>query len=67
MRIKMTLPNADAERLRSRVLGSAEAVERDDTSGDQWEVVRSAFSVLDALSSLDTGSLDRPWPVPCAQ
>ena len=42
MRIKVTLPTTDAERLRTRVLESAETTERDDSSGEQWEAVRSA-------------------------
>ncbi|KAI0726043.1 Shwachman-Bodian-diamond syndrome protein [Fomitopsis betulina] len=39
MRIKVTLPKVDAERLRTRVLESAETVERDNSSDEQWETV----------------------------
>lgn len=42
MRVKVTLPTADAEQLRSRILDSADIVERDDSSGEQWEAVRAA-------------------------
>lgn len=41
MRVKVLLPTVDAERLRPRILESAETVERDDSSGEQWEAVRA--------------------------
>lgn len=44
MRIKVTLPKVDAERLRTRVLESAETVERDNSSDEQWETVRAAYA-----------------------
>ncbi|TFY54260.1 hypothetical protein EVJ58_g8967 [Rhodofomes roseus] len=53
MRVKVTMPKAEAERLRSRIIEGAETVERDDQSGEQWETVLlidpGQFRVLNEL------------------
>lgn len=41
MRVRLTVPAADADRLRAQVLESAESVEREETGSDEWETVRS--------------------------
>ena len=40
MRVRVSVPAADAERVKARVLESAEAVEKDEQPGDEWETVR---------------------------
>ena len=40
MRVRVSVPQADAERVRDKVLESAEAVEKDERGGDEWETVR---------------------------
>lgn len=53
MRVFITLPNADAERVRTRVLEAAERVERDDKGAEKWETILfidpSQFRVLNDL------------------
>ncbi|PIL29943.1 hypothetical protein GSI_07854 [Ganoderma sinense ZZ0214-1] len=39
MRVRVNVPVADAERVKEKVLGSAEAVEKDEQGGDEWETV----------------------------
>jgi ribosome maturation protein Sdo1 len=39
MRIRVTMPNADGERLREKVLGGAEKVEKDEVTAGNWEIV----------------------------
>ncbi|KAI1785410.1 Shwachman-Bodian-diamond syndrome protein [Ganoderma leucocontextum] len=39
MRVKVSMPKADAERVREKVLESAESVEKDEQGGDEWETV----------------------------
>ncbi|PIL36325.1 hypothetical protein GSI_00013 [Ganoderma sinense ZZ0214-1] len=36
---RVPVPAADAERVKEKVLGSAEAVEKDELGGDEWETV----------------------------
>ena len=40
MRVRVSVPAADAERVKAKVLESAEAVEKDEQLGDEWETVR---------------------------
>lgn len=40
MRIKVSLPVADADKLREKILESAEKVEQDETSQTDWVIVR---------------------------
>ena len=40
MRVRVSVPAADVERVKETVLGSAEAVEKDDLGEDEWETVR---------------------------
>ena len=46
MRIKVSLPVADANLLREKILEGAEKVERDDTTQEDWEAVCSAQNIL---------------------
>jgi hypothetical protein len=39
MRIKVSLPVADADKLREKILESAEKIEQDETSQTDWEIV----------------------------
>jgi ribosome maturation protein SDO1 len=39
MRIRVTMPNADGERLREKVLGGAEKVEKDEVTAGNWEII----------------------------
>ena len=41
MRVKVTVPKADAESVRAKVLESAESVEKTEEGGDEWETVSS--------------------------
>ena len=45
MRIKVSLPVADANLLREKILEGAEKVERDDTTQEDWEAVCSAQNI----------------------
>ena len=69
MRVRVSVPAADVERVKEKVLGSAEAVEKDEQAGDEWETVR----VLRLGSGVDgdadgslapEGHADRPGPIP---
>lgn len=42
MRIKVSLPAADAKTLREKILESADTVEKDETGEDEWETASSA-------------------------
>lgn len=46
MRIKVSLPIADAEKLREKVVKAAEKVEHDETGQSDWEIVRLETSIL---------------------
>ena len=47
MRVKVTVPVADAEKVRAKVLESAETVEKDEQGAEQWDAVSPAsFSCL---------------------
>ena len=46
MRIKLSLPVVDAERLRAKVLEAAEKVEHDATGLTDWEIVGAHISHL---------------------
>ncbi|EJF58559.1 Shwachman-Bodian-diamond syndrome protein [Dichomitus squalens LYAD-421 SS1] len=39
MRVKVSVPKGDVERLRTKVLECAESVEKDEQGGDEWETV----------------------------
>ena len=41
MRVKVTVPKADAESVRVKVLESAESVEKTEEGGEEWETVRA--------------------------
>lgn len=41
MRIRVTVPSVDEQRLREKLLGGAEKVEMDDVKADDWELVRT--------------------------
>ena len=41
MRVKVTVPKADAESVRAKVLESAESVEKTEEGGEEWETVSS--------------------------
>jgi ribosome maturation protein SDO1 len=43
MRIRVTLPSADEQRLREKLLASAEQVEKDDVKSEDWEIVNAHF------------------------
>lgn len=43
MRIRVTVPSADEQRLREKLLAGAETVEKDEVKGDDWEVVSTAI------------------------
>jgi len=53
MRVRAALPAADADRLRARILESAESVEREETGSDGWEAIMlidpGQFRVLNEL------------------
>ena len=55
MRIRVTVPIADEQRLREKLIGGAEKVEKDDVKTEDWEIVR-AF-----LYFTDYKSADCPW------
>ena len=44
MRIRVMMPKADGERLREKVLGGAEKVEKDEVRAEDWETVGAAFA-----------------------
>ena len=47
MRVKVTVPAADVEQVRAKVLESAETVEKDEQGAEQWDAVSPAsFSCL---------------------
>ena len=41
MRIRVTVPSADEQRLREKLLGGVEKVEKDDVKAEDWEIVRT--------------------------
>jgi ribosome maturation protein SDO1 len=41
MRIRVTVPSADEQRLREKLVGGAEKVEKDDVKAEDWEIVRA--------------------------
>jgi ribosome maturation protein SDO1 len=40
MRIRITMPTKDGKRLKEQITGSADTVEEDDFTSDEWETVR---------------------------
>ena len=46
MRIKVSVPKVDAEKVKGRVLESAETVEKDDEGGEEWEAVSHTLSTF---------------------
>jgi len=53
MRIRVTMPKVDGERLKEKVLGGAEKVEKDEVQAEQWEVIMlidpGQFKVINEL------------------
>jgi len=53
MRIRVMLPSADEQRLREKLLSSAEKVEKDDVKADDWEIIMlidpSQFKIINEL------------------
>ncbi len=39
MRVKVTIPTADVDKVRPKILESAESVEKDTQGADEWEAV----------------------------
>jgi ribosome maturation protein SDO1 len=50
MRIRVTIPSIDEQKLREKVLGSAEKIERDEMKAEDWEVVSTFTFVMDLLT-----------------
>ncbi|KAI0638807.1 Shwachman-Bodian-diamond syndrome protein [Trametes polyzona] len=53
MRVRVSLPAADVEKLKSKILGGADSVEKDEQGSDDWEAILlidpSQFRVLNDL------------------
>jgi len=53
MRIRVTVPSADEQRLREKLLGGVEKVEKDDVKAEDWEIIMliepSQFRVINEL------------------
>jgi ribosome maturation protein SDO1 len=43
MRIRVTIPSADEQRLREKLLAGAETVEKDEVKAEEWEVVSTVI------------------------
>ena len=43
MRVKVSVPASDAEKLRAKVLECGETVEKDEQGADEWEAVNTLF------------------------
>ena len=57
MRIRVALPKADADKLRARIVESAEKVETEESPADEWEAVSPSwrrYKQLEAYLLLQT-------------
>ena len=65
MRIRVALPKADADKLRAKIVESAEKVETEESPADEWEAVswsRLRHSIFDAYLCADDAHRAEPIP-----
>jgi len=57
MRVRVTMPTKDGKRLKDAILGTAETVEENEATGDEWEAIMvidpGQFKVLNELIQND--------------
>ena len=52
MRIRVTLPTADAEKLKSKVLEGADSVEKEEPGAEEWEAVSRCISFKRSIAHI---------------